>query len=147
MEDMDVKTEQENIQLRLKLSFEALDSCSGYVDNINSNISGVVSFYQENKIEEAEKLFIDVVEVLDLFVQLTSQVHLIFKTDLPNCELPQDLIDVELHLLSVSKTLLTAKEKNDVIMLCDLLEYELVDNLNKWKETVIPQLQELKKER
>jgi hypothetical protein len=46
--------------------------------------------------------------------------------------------------LSVIKALLPAKEKNDVVMLCDLLEYELIDNLTQWKIKVLPELKKLK---
>ncbi len=51
---------------------------------------------------------------------------------------------LEIHLLSVMKALLQAKEKNDTIMLCDLLEYELADNLTQWKIKVLPELKKLK---
>jgi hypothetical protein len=32
-----------------------------------------------------------------------------------------------------------------MIMLCDLLEYELIANLDQWKNQIIPSLQSLKK--
>jgi hypothetical protein len=41
--------------------------------------------------------------------------------------------------------LLSAKEKNDNIMLCDLLEYELIDNLTQWKIKILPELKKLKR--
>ena len=51
---------------------------------------------------------------------------------------------LEIHLLSVVRSLLQAKEKNDSIMICDLLEYELIDNLKQWKIKILPELKKLK---
>ena len=50
---------------------------------------------------------------------------------------------LEIHLLSVVKGILTAEKKNDTVMLMDLLEYELKDNLTQWKITAIPQIKRL----
>ena len=56
---------------------------------------------------------------------------------------PSDEIkNLEVHLLFTIKSLVSAREKNDLSMICDLLEYELMDNLKKWKTSVIPQMKE-----
>ncbi len=53
-------------------------------------------------------------------------------------------VSLEVRLISTLQQLIPAKEKNDIIMLCDLLEYELVDILDEWKNKVIPELMKLK---
>ena len=55
--------------------------------------------------------------------------------------------DLKIHLLSVMKAIGTAHNAKDYIMLSDLLEYELKDNLTKWKILVMPTInQQLRKE-
>ena len=82
---------------------------------------------------------------MDLYIQLVSRVYHVLRTDLEQMNFKDESIQkLEIHLLSVMKALLQAKEKNDTIMLCDLLEYELVDNLTQWKIKVLPELKKLK---
>lgn len=51
-------------------------------------------------------------------------------------ELP--IKNLQIHLLSVLKAIETAHNSKDVVMLEDLLEFELKDNLTKWKILVTP---------
>ena len=82
---------------------------------------------------------------MDLYIQLVSNVYQVIRKDLNGKSFKDESIQkLEIHLLSVLKALLQAKEKEDIIMLCDLLEYELVDNLTQWKIKVLPELKKLK---
>ena len=128
----------------MELAVDALASCSNYIDYLNSRILVLTALYQENKIDEANATFSEVIEILDLFVQLIGRIHKTFrenhKESITKAEVIQNL---EIHLLSVLKALLPAKERGDIIMLCDLLEYELVDNLTQWKIKAIPALKKI----
>lgn len=129
------------VQSTLDLAFEALNSCSGYIDVVTEKIHELVAIYQSNQIEEAHHKFGDVIEVVDLFVQLITKIHRTLKTQIgPDYKKSSQIQNLEIHLLSIMKGLLPAKEKNDWIMLCDLLEYELIDNLTQWKIKAIPEL-------
>lgn len=48
--------------------------------------------------------------------------------------------NLQIHLLSVLKGIESAHNMKDLVMLEDLLEFELKDNLTKWKILVIPSL-------
>lgn len=129
----------------LDLAFESIDSCFGYVDYITNQIQKLAGYYSQGKLEEAHESFVEVIELMDLYIQLISRVYRVLRTDLKVMSFKDESIQkLEIHLLSVMKALLQAKEKNDVIMLCDLLEYELVDNLTQWKIKVLPELKKLK---
>lgn len=123
----------------LELTFEALDSCNDYIDVLTENILELVSLYKKDKIDDANILFSNLVDILDLYIQLISRIHstlkVNFKEQIENASILQEL---EIHLLSVIKAILPAKENGDIIMLSDLLEYELVDNLTQWKIKAIP---------
>lgn len=129
------------VQSTLDLAFEALNSCSGYIDVVIEKTHELVALYQANQIEDANQKFGDAIEIVDLFVQLITKIHKTLKVQLgPDYKKSQSIQNLEIHLLSVIKGLLPAKEKNDWIMLCDLLEYELIDNLTQWKIKAIPEL-------
>jgi hypothetical protein len=129
------------LQSSLELAYEALNSCEVYIDTIVEKINELIGFYQTNKIQEANTLFIDLVDTVDLFVQLISKINISFSNHWEGqYRKPPIIRNLEIHLLGILKSLVPAKENNDIIMLCDLLEYELVDNLSQWKTRAIPKL-------
>jgi hypothetical protein len=129
----------------LELAFESIDSCFGYVDYITAQIQKLIAFYNAGENDQANATFVEVVEVMDLYIQLISKVYRVIRTNLQGQSFKDESIQkLEIHLLSVIKALLQAKEKEDIIMLCDLLEYELIDNLTQWKIKVLPELKKLK---
>lgn len=138
-----------NIDFTVKSSFElaleTLDSCTSYIDIAIDKIRKLSFMYANNKSEEANNIFIDVIEIMDVFVQLISKIHSTIRIHLPDQQIKSKTIqDLEVHLLSILKALVPAKKRNDIIMLCDLLEYELIDNLTQWKIKAIPELKKLK---
>nr|BDT26629.1 hypothetical protein BHI3_00950 [Bacteriovorax sp. HI3] len=136
---------KETKQTSLDLAFESIDSCFGYVDYITAQIQKLIAQYNQGEIDTAHQSFVEVIELMDLYIQLVSRVYRVLRTDLEQMNFKDESIQkLEIHLLSVMKALLQAKEKNDTIMLCDLLEYELVDNLTQWKIKVLPELKKLK---
>ncbi len=129
----------------LELAFESIDSCFGYVDYITAQVQKLSTHYHQGNLEVANDAFIEVIELMDLYIQLVSRVYRVLRTDLKVMHFKDESIQkLEIHLLSVMKALLQAKEKEDVIMLCDLLEYELIDNLTQWKIKILPELKKLK---
>jgi hypothetical protein len=133
-------------QSNLELAFDALDSCNGYIDVLTEKVQDLVLLYQDNKIDEANDKFSDIIEIVDLFVQLMTKINRTLKSGLgQSFQKSRSVQNLEIHLLSIVKGLLPAKENNDIIMLCDLLEYELIDNLTQWKIKAIPELKNLQK--
>ena len=129
----------------LKLAFESIDSCFGYVDHIIEKIQTLISFYNAGEMNRANSYFMEVVDLMDLYIQLVSKVYAVIRIELQGQVFKDENIQkLEIHLLSIIKALLQAKEKNDTIMLCDLLEYELIDNLTQWKIKILPELRKLK---
>lgn len=129
----------------LDLAFDSIDSCFGYVDYITGQIQKLITQYNQGEQEQANQSFVEVIELMDLYIQLVSRVYRVLRTDLKTMNFKDESIQkLEIHLLSVMKALLQAKEKDDTIMLCDLLEYELIDNLTQWKIKILPELKKLK---
>ena len=132
------------LQTPLNLALESLDDSSRYIENIIFSIKDTVQLYEQNLHKEANQKFAEVIDIMDLFIQLISKINSTIKKHKGrSLSDNQDYQKLEIHLLSVLKTLLPAKERNDIIMLCDLLEYELIDNLEQWKTQVIPTLKKI----
>jgi hypothetical protein len=133
------------IKTNYEIAFEALTDCNGYIDTITAKIKEVVDYYNENDLDSANMHFSELIDLVDLFIQLISKVHRTVKTFNPDFFKDNDTVrNLEIHLLSILKALIPAKEKNDIIMLSDLLEYELADNLAQWKIKAIPLMLESK---
>tara|TARA_R110002072_G_scaffold288917_1_gene455517 strand:- start:199713 stop:200324 length:612 start_codon:yes stop_codon:yes gene_type:complete len=135
--DLSVKTSME-------LANEALDSCNSYIDTVIASIDQLTASYQQGDQQLANAQFAEAIEIIDLFVQLITGIHKTFKRNVVNLSEQTPIVQkLEIHLFSIIKALLPAKEKEDIIMLCDLLEYELKDNLTQWKIQAIPALKKL----
>ncbi|MDC1173844.1 hypothetical protein OAT67_00480 [Bacteriovoracaceae bacterium] len=135
--DLSVKTSME-------LANEALDSCNSYIDTVIASIDQLTASYQQGDQQLANAQFAEAIEIFDLFVQLITGIHKTFKRNVVNLSEQTPIVQkLEIHLFSIIKALLPAKEKEDIIMLCDLLEYELKDNLTQWKIQAIPALKKL----
>jgi len=132
------------LQSTTELAFDALDSCSNYIDVVTGKITQLIQLYSQNKQDEANAQFAEIIEIMDLFVQLMTRINSTLRPTNGALSKSKIIQELEIHLLSVLKALIPAKEKNDIIMLCDLLEYELVDNLTQWKIKAIPELKKLK---
>lgn len=132
-------------QTSTELAFDAVESCNDYIDVLVEKIQELTQLYQAGNSQKANDIFGEMIDILDLYVQLFSKIHSTLKrNNIVNAQSSEDIQKLDIHLLSVLKALIPAKEKNDIIMLCDLLEYELIDNLTQWKIKIIPNLKKLK---
>ena len=135
------------VKTSLDLAIESLKDCSSYINSCIVQIKEVVELYQKNEIQKGNEQFPHIIDSIDFFVRLITKVH---RTILSNQEssykeLHKHIQNLEIHLLAALKNLLPAKEKVDITLLCDLLEYELCDNLSQWDEEILPALDRLSK--
>jgi hypothetical protein len=129
----------------LNLAFESIDSAFGYVDYIISQVQVLITHFNSGDVIATNTHFAEVAELMDLYIQLMSRIYSAIRDNLPDLAFKNENIQrLEIHLLYIMKALLSAKEKNDNIMLCDLLEYELIDNLTQWKIKILPELKKLR---
>ncbi len=132
-------------QNRLDIVFSLLEKSSLCLDQLIDKTSKVSNLYAEGEIEKADIYFIDLINTLDLFIELMTNIHRSVRIELSmKMSSGKTFHELEIHLLSVLKAVLKAKEKQDLIMLYDLIEYELLDNLKQWKIIAIPELRNLK---
>lgn len=85
-----------------------------------------------------------VIEELDIFIQLMSNIHQVLKVKSNNkLDIGLTIKELEVHLLFVIKAINIAFKKDDFVMLEDLLEHELIDNLTQWKIQALPKIKKL----
>ena len=129
----------------LDLAFESIYSCFGYIDHISDKIHKLTVLYNTGITDTANNSFLQIIESMDLYIQLITNIYQVLRSELKVVNFKDENIQkLEIHLLSIMRAILQAKEKEDVVMLCDLLEYELIDNLVQWKIKVLPELKKLK---
>lgn len=133
------------VKSSLELALEALENCPIYIDYSIGKISELCKLLQNGNSDESNALFSEVIDTIDMFIQLITGIHKTFKRNMANISEQVPILQkLEIHLFGIVKALLPAKEKDDIIMLCDLLEYELVDNLTQWKINAIPALKKIR---
>jgi hypothetical protein len=120
-------TTNDIIDVSLKLLNKIIDSIPETINKL------------KNENENSDQYLVFISDNLELFVQLVIELH--HSLDLPTKEKlasTSDIKQLKIHLLSVIKAIFLARQKDDKIMLCDLIEYELKDNLTQWKINIIP---------
>lgn len=130
---------------KASLAFDCLQSCYRYIDAILELNRSIIGNYQTAQLGKANRQFLEMVELTELFVDLFTRVNQTLRNSFGEVfKKSTESTQVEITFLSTLKQILSAKEKGDIIILCDLLEYELIDNLILWKQKVIPELERLK---
>ncbi len=126
-----------------ELAFDALNDCNSYIDQLIDKVLVTTNEFNTGNIDEANLLFADLIELLDLYVHLITRIHATARKANKDFFANNELIkNLEIHLFSIIKAFVPARENNDIVMLSDLLEYELIDNLKEWKNKAIPLIQD-----
>lgn len=98
------------------------------IDKLKIKTDELINFHNSNHLDLFNAEFVTLLDLSNLFVVK------IFDYLNENEQITRESQNAKLHLLSTCKSLLRAKEKNDLLMICDLLEYEFMDNLTEWKQ-------------
>lgn len=128
----------------LDLALKSLACCNEHIDTINIHLSEVLKSFRGNSHEMAWSQFTTLIDNINLFIELVYRVqHTISKRLAKNKNAQPENSPkkrVEIEFLNVITQITKSRERNDTTMLCDLLEYDLKDNLDKWKTIVIPEI-------
>ena len=128
----------------MELINDSLEQCEQYIDVIIDSIHDVFNSYQSNKVTQANQRLINVIDTIQMFTTLVTNIPRSLKEQQKiEGDTSQPIVELELAMLATLKALVPAQESRDIIMLCDLIEYELVDNLTQWKEIGIPLIQKM----
>jgi hypothetical protein len=120
---------------------DILIDLSDLTDKILNKISQTAEEFKSDNEEIAMVQLSTVIDAVDLFIKTINHAcNSILDKEEIESHLP--IKELQIHLLSVIKAIHTAHQKEDLIMLTDLLEYELKDNLTQWKILILPTLKQ-----
>lgn len=113
-----------------------------FLRSIETNIDTSIECFNSDNTEDGELYLNKVMNCISSFIKLSS--ILCRETFSLNPTFDSTSIkNLQIHLLSLIKGIQFALKSSDMIMLNDLLEYELKDNLSQWRISTIPTLKVL----
>ncbi|CCQ90504.1 hypothetical protein NITGR_30003 [Nitrospina gracilis 3/211] len=119
---------------------ENIQNAIGYLERLIPGLQQVAQMFREGKQQQANQLFMDVVDGIDWFSQLVELVVQARQLDVNNTQYSgKTLSDRKEKLLKMTQAVLEVHKKQDWIRLADLLEYEFLPYYQDWLE-VLPQL-------
>lgn len=122
------------LKKRSQFAFDALKECQVHINSITEKIDQSSPLLQNNNTLEFNKLFIEIIDSIDLFVKILAEVRNIFSLDKQDHKKIEEKIGTLFNdLVTALGQILDAKENDDMVLLNDTLKYELIPVLNKWK--------------
>ncbi|MGP0565179.1 MULTISPECIES: hypothetical protein [unclassified Nitrospina] len=119
---------------------ENIHNAIGYLERLIPGLQQVAQMFREGKQQQANQLFMDVVDGIDWFSQLVELVVQARQLDVNNTQYSgKTLSDRKEKLLQMTQAVLEVHKNQDWIRLADLLEYEFLPYYEDWLE-VLPQL-------
>ncbi|CAI2717409.1 hypothetical protein [Nitrospina watsonii] len=119
---------------------ENIDNAIGYLERLIPGLEKVATMFRAGDQQEANKLFVDVVDGIDWFSQLGELVVQARQLDVNQTEYNgKTLADRKQELVTLTQGVLEVHKKQDWVRLADLLEYEFLPYYKDWL-TVLPQL-------
>ncbi|MFN3605209.1 MAG: hypothetical protein ACK4UJ_10925 [Leptonema sp. (in: bacteria)] len=119
----------------------ALEEFYNKIDTFSENLSNININFQTGKESHAIELFLKILEDIDIYITILVSAIEKKKEALP-LELYNKVKDVFKEITNKMEQLAKALDKNDIIELGDILEYEFTESLNELKNY----LPEIKKE-
>lgn len=110
------------------------------LNDILSQINAIDTFIPEREFfwnQQLSGLSSDISKFVEVTTLLSQVIQSKKKTSLPGIK------HSHIHLLFIIKAINQAQQKQDALMLEDLIKYELKDNLTQWKIDLIPLLKRL----
>lgn len=116
-----------------ELAHETLATLDLYIAKVSESLKKAADSYKVKNYLAADAYFVRAVDSLDLFVQTIGGIKLALRIGLHT-----KIALVEASLISTMNDLLNAKRENNYVFLAELLENDLINNLNEWRDDIFP---------
>lgn len=119
----------------VNLALKALVSGQEYMDDLRDFLLKTVDLFRGGDEVRGKEYFLESVQGLQWLVKMVSHIGQILCLDFDRithdgCTLGR----IVEHLKQICSDILDAQEKGDHVLLADLIEYELVPQMESWKE-------------
>jgi len=117
--------------------------CEIDIQKIGEGIESYIKLCSKGQFDSLDKIFLEIVENLSNFIKASSVLKNYLK-DMEDFNSESPFIILQFQLLTLLNRLSQAKQRNDLTLVMDILEYELFENLIRWKLDVLNVLKTLK---
>lgn len=125
------------------INAEYIYLCETDIQKVGEGIASYIQLCSKGKFESLDTIFLEIVENLSNFIKASS----ILKNYLKNTEdfnKDSPFILLQFQLLTLLNRLSQAKQRSDLTLIMDILEYELFENLIRWKQDILNPIKTLK---
>ncbi|MCB9060421.1 MAG: hypothetical protein H6622_02730 [Halobacteriovoraceae bacterium] len=119
---------------------EAIEVLDKSIHKFLNDIELFNQFVNENKIQNAQSTFHNMILELENFLPLLVLLKSNLKEYKSLTALIKEFNAFEINVLENLKKILVARENNDLILLCDLLQYEMKDSFDSWQKETLQKL-------
>ena len=117
---------------------KSIDSCIFYLNMLSKYLEKLDLTNKQSQSILNPNNMANLLEIIDLFL---SCINIILNNLSPRKK--KSILIIQFETLSVIKAIHNASTNNDLVMLCDLIQYELKDILIKWKIKIVPTLKQM----
>lgn len=121
------------------LAFESLGTLDQYLDRLMVSIDRASLHYKDKNLVAGDTYFLKTIDGLDLFIQTIGGVKMALKVGLNN-----KVALAEADMMSTLNEIVLAKKQNNYIYLAELLDKDLMQSMQEWKNDIIPFLKNWK---
>jgi hypothetical protein len=122
--------------MEVRLNPEHVHLCENEIEKIGNCMSRYISEGTKGQFQILDDIFLEIVTRLQNFIQTSSTFKDFLKSN-PDFNSESPFLICQLELLTILNRLAQAKKRNDLILIMDILEYELFENLVRWKINVL----------
>ncbi len=116
-----------------ELAYESLGTLDQYLDRLMASIDRASLHYKDKNFVAGDTYFLKTIDGLDLFIQTIGGVKLALKVGLN-----QKIALAEADMMSTLNEIVLAKKQNNYIYLAELLDKDLTQSMQEWKNEIIP---------
>ena len=125
------------------INAEHIYLCETDIQKIGEGIASYIKLCSKGQFESLDTIFLEIVENLNNFIKASSILKNYLKhTEDFNKDSP--FILLQFQLLTLLNRLSQAKQRSDLTLIMDILEYELFENLIRWKQDVLNAIKTIK---
>ena len=117
--------------------------CEKEIQKIGEGIASYIKLCSKGNFDGLDDIFLEIVDSLSNFIKASAVLKNYLKNSADfNKDSP--FIVLQFQLLTLLNRLSQAKQRNDLTLIMDILEYELFENLIHWKQDVLNVLKTMK---
>jgi hypothetical protein len=122
---------------------EQIYLCETDIEKIGDGIARYIKLCSKGHFDHLDEIFLEIVENLGNFIKASSTLKNYLKNN-ESFTKESPFVVLQFQLLGLLNRLSQAKQRNDLSLIMDIMEYELLENLIHWKLDVLETMKSIK---